>query len=54
MKFSKDYQPQHRGRKKQQVKKVTMSVSVLPDVKEYYKQHRGLAGRVLTNYKELK
>lgn len=53
MKFSKDNQPSNRGRKKGK-NKVNMSVSVTPDVKEYYRQERGLAGRVLTNYKNNK
>lgn len=54
MKFSKDNQPQRRGRHKQSEKKIPMSVSVTPDVKEFYQQERGLAGRVLTNYKNNK
>lgn len=49
MKFSKDNQPSNRGRKKGK-NKVTMSVSVTPETKEYYRQERGLAGRVLEDY----
>lgn len=49
MRFTSDNQPSNRGRKKGK-NKVTMSVSVTPYVKEYYRQERGLAGRVLEDY----
>lgn len=53
MRFTSDNQPSNRGRKKGK-NKVTMSVSVTPETKEYYRQERGLAGRVLTEYKNNK
>lgn len=52
MKFSKDNQPQNRGRKPNERKKVVLHVSVLPETKEYYSK-RGLAERVLEEYKQL-
>lgn len=53
MKFSKDYQPEGKGRPKVDKKKTQMSVSVLEETKEWYSQHRGLSGKVLEDYKQM-
>lgn len=50
MKFSKDNQPPNRGRKPTG-KQPTLSVSLSAEAKEYYQKRKGLAGRVLEEYK---
>lgn len=50
--FSKDNQPEGRGRKPKQEedKKVMMTTCVSKDCKEWYSKRRGLAPSVLENY----
>lgn len=50
--FSKDNQPEGRGRKPipAEKRKVRMDVSVSPEVKEWYSRRKGKAGVVLENY----
>lgn len=53
MRFSKDNQPQNRGRKPTG-HKPTMVVSLNADAKEYYQKHKGLAGKILEKeYKQI-
>ena len=51
MRFSKDNQPTNRGRKPTG-KKPTMRVSVNQETKEFFAKRKGLAGKVLEEYKQ--
>lgn len=52
MRFSKDCQPEGRGRKPTPIekRKVRMDISVSPEVKEWYARRKGKAGVVLEEY----
>lgn len=51
MKFSKDNQPTNRGRKPTG-QKPTIRVSVNQETKDYFSKRKGLAGKVLEEYKQ--
>lgn len=53
MKFSKDNQPKNRGRNATG-QKPTMRVSVNQETKDYFARRKGLAGKVLEEYKQNK
>jgi len=52
MRFSKDVQPEHKGRPKKEDKKIPMCVSVKPTTKEYFRSHNVKGGDVLDEYVE--